>query len=292
MTHTATETRQRALRLSLGVASGLALLKGTVGFWTQSLVILASAVDSLLDVVVSSMNYLSVVASESPADDRHPYGHGKIESLAGLFQSVFIAASALFLIWQSIERVLNGKPLRALGWGIATMGISMAVTLFLVVRLRRVARETGSLIMDTETLHYSSDLWTHVGVVITLFLIGWTRLVLFDPLVSFAIALFILVASAKIFYRSAHDLLDHRLPSEIETQLKDLILNHHPTLVSFHDLRTRKSGQKTFIEFHVVFKGEDSFKAVHDTTEELIAEIRKAIPNADVTAHMDTEEGP
>lgn len=280
------------IRWSLATAGFLAIVKVCVGIFTQSLAVLASAVDSLMDVMASGINFISYRAASSPPDAEHPYGHGKIEPVAGLFQSLFIAGSAGVLIWQAIVRLIHGEPLRHMGWGLVTMAASALITMFLVLRLRRAARRADSLILDAEVLHYSSDIWSNGGILLTLILIKQTGLMLLDPLVSFAVAVYIMAGAGRIFYHALQQLLDRRLPDADERRVAELILHHHPTIAGFHDLRTRRSGARTFIDVHVVFKDQDSFRAVHETTESLIQRIREAVPDSEVVIHMDPEGEP
>jgi ferrous-iron efflux pump FieF len=289
ISETVVQSERHTLRWSLAVASFLTALKVGIGLWTHSLAILASAVDSLMDIMASTVNFISLRAAEAPPDSRHPYGHGKIESLAGLIQCVFLTASSSALIWQAVKRLLVGEPLRQVGWGMATMAFSAIITLALVLRLSQALRRTGSLIFESERLHYASDVWTNAGVLLTLFLVSRTGLGLLDPLVSFAVAVYILAGAGKIVTRAFHNLIDERASEDIEPRLSQLILAYHPSVAGFHDLRTRRSGSRIFIEVHVVFKNEDSFRAVHETTEGLIRKIQQSIPASEVVVHMDPE---
>lgn len=283
--------RRRVLRLSIATAASLALLKGAVGFWSGSLVIIASMIDSMLDVVVSSMNYLSLRASEKPADEEHPYGHGKVEYLAGLFQSVFIAGSAGYLGYEAVQRVISGKPIELMGVGIATMLVSTAATLMLIWRLQRVIRQGGSVILETEALHYTTDVASNLGAAATVALVWWTGLQVLDPIVAFAVAVYILKGAGEIFLRSTRHLMDHRLPTTVEEELKSMIEGFHPSIVGYHAFRTRSSGIRTFVDFHLVFRGNPLFKDVHEITEDLIAKLKSRLPHAEFTVHMDPEDG-
>ena len=281
----------RVIQLSIATAILLTVFKVTVGLWSRSLSLIASAMDSLMDVLVSSVNWLAIREAEKPADHDHLYGHGKIESLAGLFQSLIISASGLYLIFESVRRIFRGVELSHLSIAIGVMIISMGFTFLLVLRLKRVGRETGSIIVNTETLHFTTDFLSNGGVIAALVLVRWTGWVVWDLAVAFVIACYILYRSFQILKSSTDELLDRALPLEEQKQIEQIILTHDPRIVGFHNLRTRKIGQQRFIDFHFEIRGEENFARAHELTESLIKHIRSQFPDADVTVHFDPEGG-
>ena len=277
--------------LSIATAIFLTVFKVTVGLWSRSLGLIASAMDSLMDVLVSSVNWLAIREAEKPADHDHLYGHGKIESLAGLFQSLIISASGLYLIFESVRRIFRGAELTHLSVAIGVMIVSMGFTFLLVLQLKRVGRETSSIIVKTETLHFTTDFLSNGGVIAALFLVRWTGSILWDLAVAFVIACYILYRSFQILKSSMDELLDRALPLEEQKQIEQIILTHDPRIVGFHNLRTRKIGQQRFIDFHFEIRGEENFARAHELTESLIKHIQSRFPDADVTVHFDPEGG-
>ena len=281
--------KQRAIRLSVGVASLLACVKFSIGILTHSLGVLASSVDSLLDVFVSSVNYFTLRKAEEPPDEDHPYGHGKAESIAGLFQSLFIAVGGTVIITESIRRLITKThSLSRLDLGIGTMLFSMVASFMLIRRLKSVARQNPSIVLDSETLHFSSDLYANFGVILILLLVKVTQLVVFDLCISLAIAFYIFWQSMGLLRRSIDELMDRESP-EFHRKIERIIFRHDPRIVDFHNLRTRRVGTKVFIDFHVVLRGEENFKEAHRLTESFISEIEREIPDCDVTVHTDPE---
>lgn len=280
-----------AIIFAISTAGFLAVFKITVGLLSHSLGLIASAVDSLLDVLVSSVNLIAVREAAKPADREHLYGHGKIESLAGLFQSLLISASGLFLVAESIRRLVRGTEPINVPIGIGVMSVSMVLTFILVLKLKRVARQTGSIVVGTEMLHFTTDFLTNGGVIVALFLVQWTRSNAWDLVVAIAIACYILWQSIGILKTSVDELLDRALPSGEQKEIERIIIDFDRRIIGFHNLRTRKLGHQKFIDFHMEIRGEEGFARAHDLTESLIKRIRESFPGADVTVHFDPEGG-
>src|SRR5918999_1373562 len=173
-----------AARLSMLAAAFLIALKTAAGFITGSISVWASLLDSTMDIFASGINYFAVRAAARPADEDHAYGHGKAESLAGLFQSIVIAASGIFLIVESIRRIINLNQTRSEGIGIITMVIAVIVSIALVIRLRRVARETESPALHADAMHYVTDIYSNLSALIALVIVGLTPWQIADPLIS------------------------------------------------------------------------------------------------------------
>jgi len=282
--------KQGAIRLSIGVASILAVLKFGAGIATHSLGVLASSVDSLLDVFVSTINYFTLRKAEEPPDADHPYGHGKVESIAGLFQSLFIGVGGVVIIAESVRRlILRSHHVIRLDLGIGAMLFSVIASFLLVRRLKSIARKSPSIILDTESLHFSSDFITNLGVIVILLLVKITHLVVLDLFISLAIAFYIFWLSMKLLRRSIDELMDREISPELHKQIRKILFQHDPRIVDFHNLRTRRVGSRVFIDFHVVLRGEESFREAHRLTESLISAIQKEIPDCDLTVHTDPE---
>jgi len=241
----AREKKRHVLILSVVAAFFLTLLKLVVGVALHSLAVMASAIDSLMDVLVSSVNLLAIREADKPADAEHLYGHGKIESLAGLFQSFIISASGVYLIVESIRRLMHGAVLERIPVAIGVMVVSMVVTFILVLKLKRVLRETKSIIVGTETLHYTTDLLTNGGVIVALILVRVTGWAIWDLVVAFGIACYILKASFHILKNSVDELLDRALPPKEQREIEQIILNFDRKVTGFHNLRTRRIGAVT-----------------------------------------------
>ncbi len=284
--------RKKKLRtalLSISVSLLLIIIKLVFGFLTNSISILASAVDSFLDIAASSVNYFSIRKSEKPADREHRFGHGKAEGLAGLFQTFIIGVSALYLIYISIIRLMKGGNLVSLDSGIAVIGFSIAVSFFLARYIRKIGTETGSIALTADSLHYSFDVYTNTGIVAGLIVIKFTGLEFIDPVISIIVAVLIMWSSKNIVAESIDILMDRELSADVVSEIGNVIMKYRPSVKSYHKLRTRNAGSLNFIEFHVVMDHKLTFVKSHELAEEIIKEIEKIIPDSEVTVHVDPD---
>lgn len=269
------------------VATALALIgaKATAWLLTGSVSVLASLVDSLMDVAASLINLFAVAYSLKPADEEHRFGHGKSESLAGLAQTLFIAGSATFLVVQAVDRILLPRPLEDLGIGLAVMGFAIVATLLLVSFQRHVVRVTGSTAIRADSLHYVTDLLTNLGTAAALGLaaFGWSGL---DPVFALIIAAYILYNAWEIGHDAFQVLMDRELPEAIQDRIRALV-HANPRVLGVHDLRTRQSGRLKIIQLHLDLDGSMTLQQAHDIAEEVEAAIHQAFPGADVVIHQD-----
>ena len=278
-----------AIKLSIATALILTIVKMITAILTHSMAIMASALDSLLDVASSSINFIASIKAAKPPDEDHAYGHEKIESLASLFQSLFIGASGAWLIVESVRRLAVGSYVQDIGWGIGVMVYSTAHTLFLTWRLKSISKENKSLILATESLHYTMDVLTNGGTILALILVKWSHAVVWDLVLSIVIALYIFKTAYGILRHAIDELLDRSLPPVSKEEIENLIRTNHPAIVGFHNFRSRRVGEQIFMDFHIEIRGEDNFQKAHAITESLISKIREHYPNADVTVHYDPE---
>lgn len=275
---------------SLAIAGGLAILKIGVFVATDSMAILASAADSLMDFAVSLANFLFVRSAARPADKDHAYGHGKIESLAGLFQSLVIGGLALGIAAMAAQRFISPRDVQQpLAGGLVTF-VALAISVWHVRNLHRSARKTGSPVMRSEYIHYASDILAYLGVIAAFVLFEVTGSRLWDPVMSLLIVVYLLKGVVAIFRGSLRELLDEQLPPSELRELDGLIRRFDPRVVEYHNLRTRRVGPTRFIDFHLVLRGIHLFSEAHDLTERLIARVREKYPDAELTVHTDPEE--
>lgn len=276
----------RAAYASTGVAVVLIAAKAVVFSLTGSVAILGSLLDSLLDSGASILNLLAVRHAAEPADDAHRFGHGKAEALAGLGQAVFIVVSAIVLGWQAIEKILHPTVVTHPTYGIGVMAFSIIATLALVAYQRAVIRKTQSTAISADSLHYTGDVLLNGSVALSLIasqLVSWPWL---DGLVALVIAGLIFVGSVKIALRSADELMDRELPFDDRQKIRELALAD-TRVTDLHDVRTRRAGQKIFIELHLEMDGTLSLVAAHAIAEGAMVRIKRAYPHADVLVHQD-----
>lgn len=272
------------------MATALLLVVTKLAAWllTGSVSLLASLIDSLMDVLASGINLVAVRWALAPPDEEHRFGHGKAESLAGLGQATFIAGSALFLVFHVVDRIVNPRPLEHLGLGIAVMVLSMIATTLLVVLQRHVIRRTGSVAIRADSLHYVSDLLTNAGILLALGLAmgGWLWA---DPLIGLLVAGYILWSAIRIGKDAVQTLMDRELPHEEQQQIL-AVATRPPEVSGVHELRTRQAGRVRFIQLHLELPAELPLLRTHAVAEQVANELRAAFPGADVIIHQDPVE--
>lgn len=282
---------RRAAIVSVGVALFLVAIKAFAWFTSHSVALLASLADSALDLFASLMNLVAIRHSLTPADAEHRFGHGKAEPLAGLAQGAFIAASALFLILESVKRLMTPEPVAQGGMALAVMGISIAVTFGLVMYQRRVVSQTGSLAVAADRLHYAGDLLSNLGVVVALLLAGFLGWLWADPVSAIGVALILLHAAWGVARQSMDQLMDRELPDADRARIRG-IAESFPAVKGVHNLKTRQAGISTFIQFDIVLDAAMTLAQAHAVSDAVSAAIAAAWPGAQIVIHQDPEGQP
>jgi ferrous-iron efflux pump FieF len=284
-----TERRARLLKLatnwSVATAAVLIVVKLVAWIETGAVSLLASLIDSLMDAAASVMNLIAVRYALRPADDQHRFGHGKAESLAALAQAAFITGSALLLTFEAVDRLINPRDLTNPAAGLWVMVFATAATLLLLGVQRYVIRQTGSLAIRADSLHYLTDLLTNLVTIaaIALVMAGFGRA---DALLALAIAAYILYSAGGIGLQAVHDLMDRELPDDVQRRIVQVALEH-PEVRGVHELRTRQSGPTRFIDLHLELNGRMSLAEAHRISDQVDNAIRSAVPGADVMIHQD-----
>lgn len=273
---------------SVTVAIVLIVIKAVALKFTGSVALLSSLIDSLLDLAASLINLVAVSHALEPADREHRFGHGKAESIAGLGQAAFITGSAVFLLFEAGDRLFDPSPVENGALGVGVMAVSIVMTFALVRFQRYVVRETESVAITADSLHYQSDLLMNAGVILALVLstqFGWHAL---DPIFAIAIAIYILSAAWKIVRNSFDMLMDREFADADRERIREIALAH-AEVRAMHDLRTRSSGTSSFIQLHLELDGEMTLMRAHDIADVVEAKIRAAFPRAEVIIHQDPE---
>lgn len=282
------DANRSVARLSILAAGFLIVLKTAIGFLTGSISVWASLLDSAMDILASIINFIAVRASSRPADEDHSYGHGKAESLAGLFQSLVIVLSGLFLIYEAVKRISIPHPTESEWVGITVMLIAILISLLLVKRLKSVSRETESPALVSDAVHYATDIYTNSGALLALLIVKLTGRTIADPLISILIAFYILKSAVHVAHESIDILMDRRLPAEIDEQVAEVVGRFRNLgVIGFHDLRTRRSGAQKFIDLHLEIEREQRLEDAHELAVQVIRAIEAEIPRSFVQIHTD-----
>lgn len=277
---------RQASYASLGVAVTLIAVKLWAYVSTDSVALLASFLDSLLDGAASLINVFAVRVSLVPADREHRFGHGKAEALAGLGQAFFIFASALFVAYQAILHILTPQPVTQSSLGIIVIVFSSVLTFALVLFQRYVLKRTQALAIAADSLHYKSDLLVNAGVLLALALSGIAGLHLADPLIALFISGIIMYGAWRIVAQANAQLLDHELPDEERSRIKEIVLSHEDVR-NIHELKTRISGRHRFVQLHLELDGNIPLTKAHRIADQVEGAIRAAFPGTEVLIHQD-----
>jgi len=284
----ASRLMRRATYASLAVAGVMILVKLVAWLMTDSVSLLSSLIDSLLDAAASAVNLVAVQQALTPADREHRFGHGKAEPLASLGQAAFITGSALLLLIQALQHLLSPVAVSNTGIGIGVMVFAIAVTFVLVRYQQHVVKRTGSLVIGADELHYRSDLILNGSVIVSLVAtqtLGWAYL---DPLFGAAIGLWIVYGAWRVAKKAVVQLMDQELPDEARARIRELAMAH-PEVKAVHDLRTRAAGPTAFIQVHLEMDGGLTLREAHRVSDAVEADIIAAFPRAEVLIHQDPE---
>ena len=270
---------------SVLVALSLIIIKTWAWDQTQSVSLLASLIDSIMDSAASLINFFAVRYAMAPADKEHRFGHGKAEALAGLAQALLILSSIGLLISLTLGRLWDPVVVEKTSLGISVMIASMVLTAALIVLQQHVIKRTQSTAIEADSLHYVSDLFMNFGVIIALVLAAYGFYGA-DPYLALGISAYVVYSAWRIARTAFHLLLDHELSDEERLIITQLALTQ-PLVLGMHDLRSRQSGHMQFIQLHLDLQEDMLLMHAHDVADALEQRIIEAFPYADVIIHLD-----
>ncbi|HUH42844.1 MAG: cation diffusion facilitator family transporter [Sulfurimonas sp.] len=279
---------KRATVVSTSVAMLLVVIKMSVGILSGSVAILASAIDSMLDLTVSMFNYFAINNAEKDPDDAFNYGRNKMEPLAAVIEGTIISFSALFILYEAIDKIAHPREMDFIGLGIVVMLISIVITFFLVIFLNKVAKKTGNMVIKADSLHYKTDIFSNGVVLLALGLVSFTGENIIDPILGILISIYMIYSALPIIKEGMLMLLDVALNQEDIEKIK-AIIDNDKTVTTYHDLRTRISGSHIFISVHIVFNVSISLYDAHLVSDKIEDKIRKlfADKKVHILMHMD-----
>jgi len=280
--------QKKATIVASATATLLIVLKLFVGILSGSVAVLASAIDSVLDLIVSAFNYFAISKSEQPADSKFNYGKGKIEALAGVIEGTIITVSGLFILYEAIKKAYTHQEITHLDTSIMVMLASLVITLALLGFLNYVARKTGSMVVKSDALHYKTDVLSNGAVLASLVVVHMTQWYLVDTIMGIIIAIYIIHSAYQIIKDGVYILLDASLEEEIVEEIKTIIIGEKE-ISDFHYLKTRKSANTNFVDVHLVFSPGISLLRAHhagDRIEESIKAL-KPLETWVINAHLD-----
>jgi len=291
------QRKERVAMLSVASNSVLVLFKVIVGVLIGSVSIISEAIHSGMDLVAAVIAMFSVKTSSVPADDRHPFGHGKIENISGFVEALLIFVAAFWIIFEALKKLNSPKVMEFAEWGVAVMLFSSVVNYIVSRKLFQVGKEADSIALQADAWHLRTDVYTSAGVMAGLSII-WLGHKFFsnpnihwiDPVAALFVAVFIMRAAYNLTVHSILDLLDVKLPPEEEDYIRGII-SHQPVIYGFHQLRTRKAGHVRFVEFHIKVDPQMTVFDSHSITKTLKQNIRKKFTDCVITIHIEPCDG-
>jgi len=279
---------KKATIVSSSVAALLVLMKMAVAIVSGSIAVLASAIDSMLDLVVSLFNYFALHTAEKEPDEQFHFGRSKIEPLAAVIEGVVISFSALFILYEALSKMAHPREMAHIDVSMAVMVVSFIITAALVYFLTYVAKKTDNLVIRADALHYKTDLFSNGAVLMALVLISYTAEELIDPLLGVGIAFYMIYSAIPIVKEGILMLLDAALEEEDIVKIRD-VLESESAIKSYHYLQTRESGSHIFVSAHVVFNVSISLYDAHVVSDKIEDKIRALFlrKKTHILVHMD-----
>jgi cation diffusion facilitator family transporter len=251
-----------------------------------------------MDLLAAIIAMFSVKTSSLPADDRHPFGHGKIENISGFVEAVLIFIAAFWIVFEALKKLNSSQVIEYAGWGVVVMFFSSGVNYIVSRKLFQVGKEADSIALQADAWHLRTDVYTSAGVMAGLGII-WighefspaSDIRWIDPVAALFVAVLILHTAYNLIVRSILDLLDVKLPPEEENYIRNIIISNQPAINGFHQLRTRRAGNIRFVEFHIKVDPQMSVSDSHKITGILEQNIRQKFPDSSITIHIEPCDG-
>jgi cation diffusion facilitator family transporter len=292
------QRKERVALLSVASNSILVVFKLIVGAVIGSVSIISEAIHSGMDLLAAMIAMFSVKKSHLPADEAHPFGHGKLEGISGLVEAVLIFIASFWIIFEAIKRLFAPQELERPGWGVFVMFVSAAVNLFVSSRLFAVGKEADSIALQADAWHLRTDVYTSAGVMVSLAIIWASHFFFVDPRIHWLdsvaaifVAVFILKAAYALTVKALEDLMDVKLPLDEEEWIRNVIAKRRPDIHGYHQLKTRKAGHLRFIEFHIKVEPQMTVKDSHAIARDLKQVITDRYPASTVTIHIEPCDG-
>lgn len=282
-------TRRTAL-LSVAAAIVTLLLKFGAYFLTGSVGLLSDAIESFVNLAAALIAFTAITVAGRPPDNNHTYGHDKAEYFSSGAEGTLILVAAGVIIYSAVQRLLNPAPLENLGIGVAVALVASAINFGVSRIMLRVARQEDSIALEADAKHLMTDVWTSVGVVAGIIVVGVTGWQMLDPLIAIAVGINIIWMGVQLLRRSTAGLMDATLPAAEVEVIQEAIDRVAGSDTPYHALRTRKSGSRRFIDFHLLLPGRTTVQTSHDLVSRIETVIEQDLPNTFVTIHVEPRE--
>lgn len=284
-------TSRRIAAVSLFVTACLLALKLTIGIISDSIAVLSDAVDSGTDLAGGAAALVSLRIAAQPADEDHPYGHGKVEAVSASVAATVVGLGGGLITFQAVRRLIEGSPAIDVDIGIAAMMIAAAANILMAVLMRREARRSGSMALQAESTHLQTNVVQAGTIICGLALVEITSERLFDPVTALLLASYMAWTAIRIVRTALEDIMDQSLPDAELAVIEKVLLAHKGEVLGYHRLRTRRSGATRHIDMHLIFEADRTVVDVHDASDHIEADIQARLPGAEVVIHPEPDEG-
>ncbi len=281
----------RIAAISLATTICLLSLKLILGIVSGSIAVLSDAIDSGTDVVGGTAALVSVRVATWPADEDHPYGHGKVESISASVAATVVTIGGGFVVFQAVRRLIVGSPEINVGLALAPMLVAAAANAALVFYMRREARRAHSLALASEATHLQTNVVQAIAVIAGLALVGVSGMRVFDPLVALGLAAYMGWTAVHLAREALTEVMDVTLPDEELRAIHDVLVAHEDEIRGFHRLRSRKAGPTRHVDMHLLVDPQSTVKEVHAVCDRIEREISERLPGATVTIHTEPDDG-
>lgn len=290
--HTAVAlTSTRIATVSLFVTVCLLALKLTVGIISDSIAVLSDAVDSGTDLAGGAAALISLRIAAQPADEDHPYGHGKIEAVSASVAATIVGLGGGLITFQAIRRLIEGSPEIDVNIGLAAMAIAAVANLVMAVLMRREAHRSGSMALMAESTHLQTNVVQASVIILGLALVGITDERIFDPLTALGLAAYMGWTAIGLVRSALEEIMDRALPADELAAIEDVLRRHSSEVIGYHRLRTRRSGKTRHVDMHLIFERGRTVSDVHTAADHIEAAIKASLPGAVVVIHPEPDEG-
>ncbi|MBA4186054.1 MAG: cation transporter [Acidobacteria bacterium] len=287
------ENLSRYVWLSVLAAVLTITLKAAAYFFTGSIGLLSDALESVINLVAALIALLIIKIAAQPPDDDHAFGHDKAEYFSSGIEGMLIFFAAFGIFYSAVPRLFAPQPLERIGIGLSITLVATLINLIVGLILIRAGRQHHSIILEADGRHLLTDVWTSVGVVLGIVVVGLTGWFALDPIIALLVALNILWTGFQLIRRSALGLMDTAVSSETQEKIEEILNSFiKEKKIDYHALRTRQSGARKFISVHILVPDDWTVQKGHDLTEEIEDEIRQAVPESTVFTHLEPLEDP
>jgi len=284
-------TSRRIAAVSLIVTICLLALKLTVGIISDSIAVLSDAVDSGTDLAGGAAAFVSLRIAAQPADEDHPYGHGKVEAVSASVAATVVGLGGGLITFQAVRRLIEGSPEIDVDIGLAAMAIAAVANLVMAALMRREAGRSGSMALTAESTHLQTNVVQAGAIILGLALVGITDERLFDPITALLLAAYMAWTAIGLVRAALEDIMDQSLPDAELIAIEEVLRAHKGEVLGYHRLRTRRAGSTRHIDMHLIFEADRTVVDVHNASDHIEADIQTRLPGAEVVIHPEPDEG-